>query len=630
MAEKRNYIIDFDSTLVQVEALDELAKLSLKNSAKKEKIVAEIQKITAMGMEGKIPIRTSLEKRLSLIKPHKKDIAALVGILKKKISPSFKRNMGFFKKHSNHIFVVTNGFREYVVPVLKEFGVLENHIFANTFKFDKSGYVIGFDKSSLLSEDRGKVKVLKGLKLPGETYVIGDGYTDYQIKEAGVATHFVAFTENVEREIVKEVADSVVKSFDEFLYKKKLPMRHSYPRSKIRVLLLENIDHEGVKLLEKEGFSVETAKGALDETELIKRIKEVSILGIRSKTSLSKKALNAAERLLCVGAFCIGTDHIEAKALAEKGAVLFNAPYSNTRSVVELAVGEIIMLIRRAYDASVKANSGIWQKSSAGANEVRGKKIGIVGYGNIGSQLSVVAESLGMRVYFYDIADKLALGNATKCRSLKELLSSVDIVSLHVDGRASNRNMISDAEFKLMRDGCIFLNLSRGSVVEISALAKALKSGKIRGAGVDVFPKEPKTNDDPFESELQGIPNVILTPHIGGSTQEAQRSIAEYVAERFISYINNGDTTASVNFPEIILPRLGRFHRLLHVHRNVPGILAKVNGVLARHNINVEGQYLKTNEEIGYLVTDVNKRYDESVLKELKSIEDTIKFRVLQ
>ena len=332
---------------------------------------------------------------------------------------------------------------------------------------------------------------------------------------------------------------------------------------------------------------------------------------------------------MAVGAFCIGTNQIDLEACLDKGVAVFNAPYSNTRSVVELAIGEIIFLMRNLPDRIAEMHQGIWNKSATGSFEVRGKKLGIVGYGNIGAQLSVMAESIGFDVYYYDLVERLALGNATKCSSLDELLQTGDIVTFHVDGRKENKNIIGDRELSLMKEGSYLLNLSRGSVIDIEALHKHISSGRIKGAGVDVFPKEPKTNQEEFVSKLKGLPNVILTPHIGGSTEEAQENIGNFVPGKIIEYINTGGTTNSVNFPNLQLPRLENAHRLIHIHHNKPGIIAHMNRILAANDINVVGQHLKTNETIGYVITDINKKYDNDVIKELKGIEGTIRFRVL-
>lgn len=406
-------------------------------------------------------------------------------------------------------------------------------------------------------------------------------------------------------------------------------MKVSFPKHKIKVLLLENIHPDAAQLFETEGYEVETMSTALSEAELCEKIKGVFILGIRSKTHITAKVLKHADRLMVVGAFCIGTNQIDLDACAKEGVIAFNAPYSNTRSVVELAIGEIIMLMRRIPFMNTLMHQGKWNKSAQNSVEIRGKKLGIVGYGNIGAQLSVLAESMGMDVYYYDLVEKLALGNATKMDSLHELLGIVDVVTLHVDGRSENQMIFGEREFQAMKPGSILINLSRGFVVEIDSLAQHLENGHLRGAAVDVFPEEPKSNAEEFISKLRGLPNVILSPHVGGSTEEAQKNIANYVPGRVIDYVNTGSTFGSVNFPNLQLPAQREDHRLIHVHRNVPGILAKINQVLAHHDINISGQYLKTSEHIGYVITDIDRAYDEAVLSDLREIDHTIRFRVL-
>lgn len=400
-------------------------------------------------------------------------------------------------------------------------------------------------------------------------------------------------------------------------------------RDTLHVLLLENIHAAATEAFEAHGCTVETLEGALDEDELLRRIGDVDILGIRSKTRVTHRVVAASERLMAVGAFCIGTNQIALDACTEQGVIAFNAPFSNTRSVVELAIGEIVMLLRRVLQIDRDMHRGIWNKTATNSYEVRGKKLGIVGYGNIGAQLSVLAEAMGMRVYYYDVVEKLALGNAVKCRSLEELLETADVVSLHVDGRPENRSIFGERELDLMKPGAVLLNLSRGFVVDMDALAERLRSGRLLGAAVDVYPEEPKSNDTPFESSLRGLENVILTSHIGGSTEEAQVNIARYVPGRIADYVNTGNTYGSVNFPIVQLPELTNAHRLLHIHRNVPGILAHVNEILAAHQVNIEGQYLKTNESIGYVITDINREYDAGVLRDVAAVENTIRFRVL-
>jgi D-3-phosphoglycerate dehydrogenase len=338
--------------------------------------------------------------------------------------------------------------------------------------------------------------------------------------------------------------------------------------------------------------------------------------------------VEAAEKLMVVSAFCIGTKQIDLEACKEKGIVVFNAPYSNTRSVVELAIGEIIMLMRSVFQRSTELHNGQWNKTAEGSKEVRGKKLGIVGYGNIGKQLSVLAEALGMNVFYYDVEDKLALGNATKVDKLEDLLVISDVVTLHIDDNAANKNFFGENEISQMKDGAHFVNLSRGFVVDIIALANALKSGKIAGAAVDVYPSEPRKNGD-FYTELKGLPNVILTPHVGGSTEEAQRDIADFVPSKIMAYINSGNTVDAVNFPNIRLPRQIKAHRFLHIHKNVPGVMAKINKILAKYDLNITGQYLSTDPKVGYVITDLDKEYNKEVIDKLRNVEGTIKFRVL-
>lgn len=627
--EQTYYVIDFDSTFTQVEGLDELANIALAGNPNREKIVQQIRDLTEKGMNGEMSFAEGLRSRVSLLQANRSHIDALVDFLRTKISDSFIRNRTFLKDYADTILIVSSGFKEFIVPIVTELGLKEENVYANTFRFDEEGNIIGLDDDNVLSQDKGKVKLLQSLQLEGDVCAIGDGYTDYELRESGVAQHFYAFTENVERENVTKVADYVVPSLDDFLFLKNLPRSQSYPKSRIKVLLLENVHPVARQAFEDEGFNVEFVKGAMDEDELIEKIKDVTILGIRSKTMVTRKVLENAPRLIAIGAFCIGTNQIDLKTATENGVAVFNAPYSNTRSVVELAVGEMIMLIRNVFPKSSGMHAGKWDKSANNSFEVRGKKLGLVGYGHIGTQLSVIGEALGMEVYFYDVVDKMPIGNAKKLKSLDELLQISDVLSLHIDGRKDNKNVIGKREFELMKDGVVFLNLARGHVVDVEALVEALKSGKVSGAGVDVFPYEPKTNKETFESELRGFPNVILTPHIGGSTEEAQEGIGHYVPERLLEYINNGSTTGSVNFPEVQLPLLKGSHRLLHVHRNVPGILAKLNNIFARYNVNITGQYLKTNEQIGYVIMDVARSYAEGFIQEIKEMEETIKFRML-
>ncbi|SHI84646.1 D-3-phosphoglycerate dehydrogenase [Arenibacter nanhaiticus] len=624
----RKYVFDFDSTLTRVEALDVLAEITLNGNSNKEEIIREIQEITNLGIDGDISFTESLERRIKLLNAHKSDLEVLVDQLRDKISRSIESNKEFFEAYSDDIYVISCGFKEFIDPIVKEYNIPEHRVYANTFKFDEDGKIIGFDEANVLATHNGKIACLKNLDLEGEVQVIGDGYSDYVMREAGIADKFFAYTENVHREKAAKNADYITPNLDEFLFVNKLPRKISYPKNRIKILLLENVHSDAFENLSKEGFSVELLKSSLPEEELIEKVKGVHVLGIRSKTQVTQKVLDAADKLMAVGAFCIGTTQIDLEACKKKGVVVFNAPYSNTRSVVELAIGEIIMLMRSIFPRSTEIHGGQWNKTAANSKEVRGKNLGIVGYGNIGKQLSVLAEAIGMRVYYYDVADQLALGNAIKCNTLEDLLNVSDVVTLHIDDSKTNKNFIGEREINQMKDGAMLVNLSRGFIVDIEALVKALKSGKIAGAAIDVFPEEPGSNGD-FHTELQGLQNVILTPHIGGSTEEAQRDIADFVPNKIMDYINSGNTVDAVNFPNIRLPKQNTSHRFLHIHKNVPGIMAKINKVLARYDMNITGQYLSTDNEVGYVISDLDKEYNKEVIKELKKIDNTIKFRVL-
>ena len=396
----------------------------------------------------------------------------------------------------------------------------------------------------------------------------------------------------------------------------------------MKILLLENIHPDAEAAFAAAGHAVERVAHSPARKVLAQEIGDVSVLGIRSKTRVTADLLERAPDLLAIGTFCIGTEHVDLEACSRRGVAVFNAPYSNTRSVVELALGEMILLLRGVFDRSGDLHRGIWRKSSEGFHEIRGKKLGIVGYGNIGSQLSVLAEAMGMEVYYHDLVEKLSLGNARKC-SLEELLRVSDIVTVHVDGREENRGLVGEREFAAMKDGVIFLNLSRGFVVDVEALARNVRGGKISGAAVDVFPEEPRTNKDPFASPLQGLPNVILSPHIGGSTEEAQQGIGGFVATQILEYLSTGSTSSSVNFPVLSAPATPQRHRFAHVHENVPGMLAKINDLFARHGVNIAGQRLETHGSLGYALIDVALGCDLGIVEELRRIPQTVRARLV-
>ena len=392
---------------------------------------------------------------------------------------------------------------------------------------------------------------------------------------------------------------------------------------------MEGIDIGAVRLLEKDGWEVEQLSGAINAEALGEHLGDFELIGIRSQSQITDSLLEAAHNLIAVGAFCIGTNQIDLPAATRRGVAVFNAPFSNTRSVVELALAEIISLTRRLTDKNTAMHAGIWDKSAVGSHEVRGRQLGIIGYGNIGTQLSVVAESLGMSVCFYDTSDRLALGNARRCATLEELLESADVVSLHVDGRPDNRNFFGEAEFARMRPGSLFLNLSRGFVVDHVALRASIESGHLAGAAIDVFPEEPSGKGDPFVSALQGIDNVILTPHIGGSTEEAQTDIGQFVSHKLIDFVRSGTTTLSVNLPNVELARRAEGNAIVHIHHNTPGVLARINGVFAAGALNIEGQALGTRGDIGYVVTEIGSPFSEAMLEQLAHLDETIRVRLL-
>lgn len=404
----------------------------------------------------------------------------------------------------------------------------------------------------------------------------------------------------------------------------------SYPKEKIKILFLENISDKALQHLKNNGYTnITKLSGALTEAELIHAIKDVHLLGIRSKTQITNNVLKAATKLQAIGCFCIGVNQVALQTATQHGVAVFNAPYSNTRSVAELVIGSSIMLIRKIIDKNNAAHKGLWQKDAKGSYELRGKTLGIIGYGNIGSQVSILAEGLGMKILFYDVETKLPLGNAIACKSLKELISQADIVTLHIPETTQTKKLINKNNLKHFKQGSILINYARGEVVDLEALAKALQQQHLSGAAVDVFPVEPEKTGDIFENPLQGLSNVILTPHIGGSTEEAQQNIGEDVSNKLFQFLELGISYGSHTVPALNLPPIETSHRILHIHKNVPGVLSAINTTLSKHKINIVGQYLKTNEEIGYVVLDIDKKLSNKALTLLKNIKETIKVRML-
>ena len=404
----------------------------------------------------------------------------------------------------------------------------------------------------------------------------------------------------------------------------------SYPKDKIKIVFFENISDTAIKIFKDAGYvDIKKFSGALPEDQLIQEVKDAHLIGIRSKTLITERVLQHAKKLQAIGCFCIGTNQVNLQAATKKGIVVFNAPYSNTRSVAELIIGASVMLIRRILDKNKAAHEGVWNKDAKGSFELRGKTLGIIGYGNIGSQVSILAEALGMKILFYDAITKLPLGNAVSKKSLKELVSKSDIITLHIPETSQTKNLINKSLLKQFKKGSILLNYARGEVVDLHALKQALESGHLSGAGVDVFPWEPEKNGDRFESPLQGLSNVLLTPHIGGSTEEAQLNIGEDVSAKMLNYLETGATTGSHTVPELSLPQQEKTHRILHIHNNIPGVLSEINSSLSDNKINVLGQYLKTNDAIGYVVLDIDTKLSKSAVELLKKVKGAIKVRLL-
>jgi len=407
-------------------------------------------------------------------------------------------------------------------------------------------------------------------------------------------------------------------------------MQTSYPKEKLKILLLENVHPTAIEILKKAGYTdIESAPAAMSEKDLLEKISKVHILGIRSKTQVTEAMLKKADKLIAIGAFCIGTNQIKMDLARKQGIAVFNSPFSNTRSVAELVLGLSIMLKRRVFEKNEGAHHGLWLKESKDCYEVRGKTLGIIGYGHIGSQVSILAEALGMKVMFYDITSRLSLGNARSSASMDDLLKKSDIVTLHVPGTGETKNLMNAARLKKMKAGSVLINLSRGDVMDVWAVKEAIENKHLGGLAVDVFPEEPKGNKDVFASPLQGLKNVILTPHIGGSTVEAQESIGVDVAEKLIAFIESGTSSGSLTIPDLSLPVMNNAHRILHIHQNVPGVLSQINGVLSKMKVNIIGQYLKTNEEIGYVVLDIDRKSSPKVMTELKKVKHTIRTRSL-
>lgn len=645
----KNIIFDFDSTIINAESIELLIEAALEKVDENERQsrVKRLQEITDLAMSGEIYLGQALRERFALAELTREIVDSVAANMLDTINPKVRETIDALQARGKQIFVFSGGFDEVVRPVTDSLGIPYRNVFANQLTYDENGTVIGVDESNPLFLSTGKVYLAERIKnqgrLVGGTAVVGDGSTDLSIRKVNVAKMFVYFAGSVMREEIRKQADFFVHRFDQLLplFCSDEEFKHEQvPTSKpvmadsedvqeptMRITLFENVHSRAVERLQKEGFQIDVQENSLPNHEFPEKIKNTQVLGIRSKSEINARTLTEFPNLIVIGAYCIGIDKIDLVAAANAGIPVFNAPYSNTRSVAELVVGEIILLMRRVFEKSSAAHTGRWLKDSKGCAEIRSKTVGIVGYGHIGSQISVLLENLGMKVLFHDIVDKLPLGNARRAKDLYDLLRQSDVVTLHVPDTPETRNMIGKKEIMAMQKGAFLVNSSRGTVVDLDALKQALDKNHLAGAAIDVFPNEPGQPEDKFECPLQNVANVILTPHIGGSTQEAQENIGLEVSEKITKFLTTGATIGAVNFPEVELPRVKGTHRILYIHSNVPGVLAKVNSVFARRSINVEGQILQTKENIGYLIVDVNRDVSDQVLELMGRISETIRVR---
>ncbi len=642
----KNIIFDFGSTIIANEGIDLIIDAALKRNEDPEHAqkMEKLHKISGQTQNGEIPLGDFLRSSFQLTTVTQDDIRTVTSLLAHKISDQVLETISGLQQRGKNIFVFSSNFEEVVRPVTTSLEIPSENVFANQLLYDHKGNVIGFNENNPLFLSVGKVFLAEQLRIEGvldeSTAVVGNSHTDLAIRKSNNATMFVFYSSKNSVGDIRSQADFVVDRFDQlmplFCTNKELSNETAEAYAVAingkqivtpHIILLENIHKNAFEQLSHQDFTIESFTSAWSEHKVCEKAANAHALGIRSKTHITRKHFECLSNLWAIGAFCIGTNQIDLHAASNAGIPVFNAPYSNTRSVAEIVAGEIIMLMRRVFEKSSAAHQGRWLKSAQGCNEVRGKTVGIIGYGHIGSQVSVLLEVLGMSVIFHDIVDILPLGNAQKAASLDDLLQRSDVVTLHVPDTELTRGMIGKNELERLKPGSFLINSSRGRVVDLDALAQVIKSKHLAGAAVDVYPEEPSHPDDLFQSPLQGLDNVILTPHIGGSTEEAQINIAHYVSTKLKNFLLTGSTIGAVNFPEVDLARVEGTHRILHVHRNVPGVLAKINSVLSRRNVNIEGQILQTRGEIGYLLVDIDRHVSDHVLELLRHISETIKVR---
>ena len=632
----QNIIFDFDSTLLNQEAVDVLIEIGLRKFSPEERQFRRLslQSLYDRTEAGEVSRGQKMDQQMSIAKINREDVKAAAATLQLLIRPKIRETIEVLTSNNKQLFVFSRAFEELVRPITDALNIPQRNVFTNKLVFSADNIVTEVDKAQPLYNLNGKVFLAESLKnerrFLGETIVIGNSRADLAIRTSGVADTFIYFANQDNDETVLIEADFVVNTFEQILPLVCLQLpepewteveaQHPY-----KALLLENIHHQAAETLTAGEIQVNTYKTAASIEELKTIGADCEILGIRSKTQIRAEELNALKSLLTIGCFCIGTDQVDLKAAAAAGIPVFNAPYANTRSVAELVLGEAIMLMRGIFDKSNAAHTGKWYKNTTHSWELRGKTLGIIGYGHIGSQVSVLFEHLGMQVIFHDIVDKLPLGNAKRMPSLADLLQVADIVTLHVPDTKQTQGLIGADEIGLMKEKSMLINFSRGKVVDLNALKSALENGRLVGAAVDVYPEEPASSGEAFHCVLQGVPNVILTPHIGGTTLEAQQNIALEVSGKLRHFLETGSTLGAVNFPEADLPRTPETDRILLVHRNVPGVVAKVNTAFYQRRINIEAQILKTRDDLGYMIIDVSHNLSAHVLILLNRITETIK-----
>lgn len=636
----QNILFDFDCCFLQQEAVEFLIELGLRkfDVTEQQFRLESLRSLAARTESYEVSRGQKMSQQLQISKINAADVKRASSLMETQLLPEVQMVVDYLKKNNRQIIVFSRAFQELVLPVTDMLEIPQRNVFTNRLIFGNESEIPAIDEANPLFLQSGKVYLAEFLnnqgRLLGPTAVIGDSRADLSIRKSGVANYFIYFENLRTDETISEEADFAIQRLDQLLplvtspfltNQKKTLLAAEKETKKFQTVLLENIHPIATTKLQTAQFGIQSFKHAPDSSELEQLAAHCNVLGIRSKTELRSDILEKLQDLYVIGCFCIGTDQVDLKAAARLGIPVFNAPYANTRSVAELVAGMAIMLMRDVLTKSTAAHQGQWLKKTTHACELRGKTVGIIGYGHIGSQVSILFEDLGLKIIYYDIVDKLPLGNARRMPSLELLLAEADIVTLHVPDTPETRGMMNARTINLMKAGAILINTSRGKVVDLAALKSAILAGRIVGAAVDVFPEEPGSNQDAFVCELQNLPNVILTPHIGGSTIEAQERIADEVSSKLINFLRTGATTGAVNFPEVELPLTSDSYRILHIHRNQPQVLAKIHNIFLQYRVNVTAELLKTRDSIGYLIVDIHQDTSAPVSELLSRLTETIR-----